>query len=144
MSDKQRQKMEHQGRPVLGADLPAHERPGVPMETAPHALTPTAPEQVERQRPRRGITKRSSLRQFTPVFGTGQPLHGVSGLIRRLAYSVRETHARHWMMLLMADRVDILEHRIAKLVKLAAVVALIAALIWLGTKLLGPGRPAPK
>lgn len=119
MTDRQRELMDRQGR---GADLSPHQRPGVPMEYAPHALTETAPKHLERQRPRRGQVKRIGLRQMTPVFGTAQPLSGVSGLVRRLAYSIRETKARHWMMLLLADRVDVLEHRIAKLVKVAAIV----------------------
>lgn len=122
MSDRQRQRLEHRDRQALGADVDPRERPGVPMETAPHPLTPTAPQQVERQRPRHGIVHRKDLRQMTPVFGTAQPLHGVSGLVRRLAYNVRETRARHWMMLIFADRVDVLEHRIARLVKIAALV----------------------
>ena len=92
------------------------------MEHAPQALTAAAPRQVEHQRQQRGQVQRVGLRKMTPVFGTGQPLRGVSGLIRRLAYSVRETKARHWMILLLADRVDVLEHRIAKLVKVAAIV----------------------
>ena len=122
MTDRQRQVLERKDRLGRGADLSLSERPGVPMEHAPHALTPAAPQHLERQRQRRGQVRRVGLRQMTPVFGTGQPLSGVSGLVRRLAYSIRETKARHWMMLLLADRVDVLEHRIAKLVKVAAIV----------------------
>jgi hypothetical protein len=118
--EKERQKQEHRDRPIAGADL--HDRPGVPMERAPQALTPTTPQQVERQQPRRGLSRRAGLRQMTPVFGTAQPLSGVSGLVRRLGYSIRETRARHWMTLLLADRIDVLEHRVAKLVKLAAII----------------------
>jgi hypothetical protein len=47
-------------------------------------------------------------------------VHGLSGLMRRMAYSTRETKMRHWMTLLLADRVDVLEHRAWKLTKLAA------------------------
>lgn len=121
MSDRDRQVREHRDRPVLAADLPAQERPGVPMEHAPQALTPAAPQQIERQRPRRGVIHGRG-RPMTPVFGTAQPLSGISGILRRIAYNVRETRARHWMLLLMADRVDVMEHRIAKLVKVLAIV----------------------
>ena len=119
MTDRQRDLHERPGRAV---DLSARERPGVPMEHAPHALTPMAPQNLEQQRQRRGQVRRVGLRQMTPVFGTGQPLSGISGLVRRVAYSIRETKARHWMMLLLADRVDVLEHRIAKLLKVAVIV----------------------
>lgn len=127
MTEKHQQRHEHLERPVAGADLPDDERPGVPMEHPPHALTATAPEQYERMRPRRGLTHRSERRSMTPVFGTAQPLHGISGLLRRIAYSTHETRARHWMMLLLADRVDVMERRVAKLVKIVAIVPAAAA-----------------
>lgn len=122
MTDRQRQGLEQMERQGRAVDLAARERPGVPMEHAPHALTAAAPRHLEQQRQGRGQVRRVGLRQMTPVFGTGQPLSGLSGLVRRLAYSIRETKARHWMILLLADRVDVLEHRIAKLVKVAAIV----------------------
>jgi len=137
MTDRQHQRHEHTDRPVVGADLSLSERPGVPMERSPQQpLTPTTPAHVERMRPRRGLTRRSELQQMTPVFGTAQPLHGISGVLRRIAYSIHETRARHWMMLLLADRVDRLEHRIAGLVKVAAIVPAAAATLILAAKLL--------
>ena len=120
MSDRHQQWHDHLDRPVVGADL--HDRPGAPMEHPPQKLTPTAPERIEPMRPRRGLTHRRELRGMTPVFGTGQPLHSISGLLRRMAYRIPESRARHWMTLLMADRVDVLEHRIARLVKVVALV----------------------
>jgi hypothetical protein len=83
---------------------------------------PQTPEHYDRMRPRHDVVHRSELPAMTPVFGTAQPLHGISGVVRRIAYGTRETKARHWLLLLMADRIDVLEHRIAKLVKVAAVV----------------------
>ncbi|HET7785425.1 MAG TPA: hypothetical protein VFL36_05605 [Myxococcales bacterium] len=137
MTDRHHQRHEHTSRPVVGADLSFGERPGVPMERSPQQpLTPTAPGHFERMRPRRGLTHRSEIRQMTPVFGTAQPLHGISGLVRRIAYSFHETRTRHWMLLLMADRVDRLEHRIAGLVKLAAIVPAAAATLIVAAKLL--------
>jgi len=136
MTDKLRQSHEHLDRPVAGADLPPHERPGVPMEHETRPLTPTAPEHVERMRPRWGLTHRKEIRSMTPVFGTGQPLHGISGLLRRAAYATYETRARHWMMLLMADRVNVLEHRIARLVKVLALVPAGVAAVVLAAKFL--------
>ncbi len=117
MTDRQQQRQAHRDRPVVGADLSPDERPGVPMEQPVGRLTPTAPEHVDRMKPRWGVVHRRELAQMTPVFGTAQPLHGVSGLMRRIAYSMHETRAKHWMMLLMADRVDVLEHRAWRLAK---------------------------
>ncbi|MCW2526411.1 MAG: hypothetical protein JWM76_1271 [Pseudonocardiales bacterium] len=44
---------------------------------------------------------------LTPVFGTSCPPHGLSGTIRRLSYRrYSEARAAHWLLLLLADRVD--------------------------------------
>jgi hypothetical protein len=134
MTDRQHQARQHLDRPVVGADLPKEERPGVPMERETRPLTPTAPERFEHMRRRRGLTHRAELRSMTPVFGTAQPLHGLSGLLRRVAYSTRETRARHWMLLLAADRVDVLEHRVGKLVKTAALVSAGAVAVLVATR----------
>jgi hypothetical protein len=134
MSHKTRQRIEHRERTSLGADVSMRDRPGVPMEqplqTGAHWQTP------ERQRPVPWVTKRAELKQLTPVFSTAYPPRGVSGVLRRAAYSLPETHARHYMMLLLADRVDLMEHRIAKLVKVMAFVPVGVAALVLGAKLL--------
>lgn len=42
-----------------------------------------------------------------PVFGTAQPLHGVSGAIRRLAYDrLSETKNTRWLLLVLGDRIE--------------------------------------
>jgi hypothetical protein len=46
---------------------------------------------------------------ITPVFGTAQPPRGLSGMIRRAAYKLTESDIRHWLMLLVADRVNVVE-----------------------------------
>jgi hypothetical protein len=119
-----------------GVDLPRSQRPGVPMEHAPHKLQPGAPEHYDRMRPRHDVVHRAELPEMTPVFGTAQPLHGVSGLVRRIAYGTRETKARHWLLLLMADRIDVLEHRIARLLKVAAIVPVGVAAVALAMRFL--------
>lgn len=43
------------------------------------------------------------------VFGTPVPPSGLSGKIRRWAFNYSESHVMHWMALLMADRVQIME-----------------------------------
>lgn len=95
-----------------GVDLPPETRPGVPMSAPP------APDEgAHWQRPARqpgGEKKlhRSALDRPTPVFGTAQPPRGASGLLRRAAYDVPEHLARHWMLLMLADRVDVMEDRL--------------------------------
>lgn len=42
-----------------------------------------------------------------PVFGTAQPLHGISGAIRRFAYArFSEGRTTHWLLLILGDRVE--------------------------------------
>ena len=45
----------------------------------------------------------------TPVFGTSVPPSGLSGMLRRRAFRRSENDVRHWMMLLLADRVNVVE-----------------------------------
>lgn len=66
----------------------------------------------EEQRDRR--LHREALNGPTPVFGTAQPYRGVSGMLRRAAYDVPEHNARHWMLLLLADKVDVREERLGR------------------------------
>jgi hypothetical protein len=44
---------------------------------------------------------------LTPVYGTSVPPSGLSGLIRRAAFRYSENDLRHWMMLLLADRINV-------------------------------------
>ena len=44
---------------------------------------------------------------LTPVFGTTVPPSGLSGRLRRVAFRWGEADLRHWMLLLLADRVNV-------------------------------------
>ena len=43
------------------------------------------------------------------VFGTAVPPSGLSGMIRRFAFRYSENEYRHWLPLLLADRVNVVE-----------------------------------
>jgi hypothetical protein len=49
---------------------------------------------------------------LTPVFGASVPPHGLSGMLRDYAYQFGEASNRHWMTLILADRIDVAEHLI--------------------------------
>lgn len=100
------------GEATHGVDLPLENRPGVPMRADPHLLPHVQPGEPARQRSDEKHLRRKGLDRLTPVYGTAQPPRGVSGMIRRMAYEIPEHSAKHWGMLLMADRVDILEDRL--------------------------------
>ena len=101
--------------PGWGVDLNPEDRPSYPKEvmqdTGAHWDFP------ERQQPR-GFREKSTEHKFlTPVFGTAQPLGGVSGLIRRYAYTYSEGRTAHWLLLMLGDRVDVLESRCSAILR---------------------------
>jgi hypothetical protein len=94
-----------------GVDRDPANRPGVPKEiTPPHTLPGVHWIEPPQQIPTTEVLERADLDKLTPVFGTAQPPRGVSGAIRRYAYTIPDHEARHWMLLLLADRVDVIEH----------------------------------
>jgi hypothetical protein len=92
--------------PGWGADLDPADRPSYPKLQYP-ADTGAHWDFPERQ-PEHAPRERSVEHAFvTPVFGTAQPLHGLSGAIRRLAYArFSEGRLAHWLLLVVGDRVD--------------------------------------
>jgi len=96
--------------PGWGADLDPADRPSFPRERRDLRVTDqwTVPERQPEERPRERSIEHGML---PPVFGTAQPLRGVSGAIRRLSYRrYSEGRAAHWLLLIAADRVDVVEH----------------------------------
>lgn len=95
----------HPDIPGWGVDLDRNNRPGVPFYKSPAPLEgaywdqpPPQPPELRRLRP--------ELPRVTPVFGTAQPPQGLSGALRRMAYTLPDHRLRRWMLLLAADRVD--------------------------------------
>jgi hypothetical protein len=93
--------------PGWGADIDPADRPSVPRLQFHEDLSGAHWEFPERQ-PERWPRERSIEHAFlTPVFGTAQPPTGLSGAIRKLSYRrYSEGRAAHWLLLMLADRVD--------------------------------------
>lgn len=92
-----------------GADLDPAVRPAVPKERTPPRL-PNVPWDAPAQQAHTVEVLHSTERPgMTPVFGTSVPPSGVSGVIRRGAFRYSENDLRHWLMLLFADRVNVVE-----------------------------------
>ena len=51
----------------------------------------------------------------TRVFGTSTPPAGLSGAVRRVAYKYSEATATHWMTLILADRINVIEGKLSDL-----------------------------
>lgn len=92
-----------------GADLDHANRPAYPMERMParlegdHSHAPV--QQVQTVEILQSIERPS----ITPIFGTPLPPSGMSGMLRRAAFKYSESDLRHWLMLLLADRVNMVE-----------------------------------
>lgn len=93
--------------PGWGADLDPADRPSFPKEVDMRGST-GAHWELPEQQTAHGYRERSiEHSRLTPVFGTAQPLHGVSGVIRRYAYErFSEGRAAHWLLLVLGDRVE--------------------------------------
>jgi len=93
--------------PGWGADLDPADRPAHPkLQYAPGA-SGAHWEFPERQPGSQGRERSIEHAFVTPVFGTAQPLHGLSGVIRRFAYDrYSEGRLAHWLLLVAGDRVD--------------------------------------
>lgn len=92
-----------------GSDLDPSTRPGVPMDKAPgigiEQLYPILEQQVSRDK----VHKSTEHGKLTPVFGNACPPRGLSGLMRDVAYRFSEGRLSHWILLIAADRVDMVE-----------------------------------
>ncbi len=105
--------------PGWGVDLDPEVRPSFrklrfdPGATGAHW---DLPESQEEKIPRERSLEHERL---PPVFGTAQPLKGLSGAIRRYAYQrYSEGRTAHWLLLILGDRVDALESQVSALLAL--------------------------
>ncbi|MEL4317530.1 hypothetical protein WJX64_00780 [Leifsonia sp. YIM 134122] len=105
--------------PGWGADADKADRPSVPREIFDPAASGAHWDFPERQRTSGDRERSIEHAMLTPVFGTSTPLRGVSGVIRRYAYSrFSEARAAHWLLLLGADRVDAVGSHVRSLASL--------------------------
>jgi hypothetical protein len=99
--------------PGWGVDLDPKDRPSVPRLKFQEDFTGAHWEFPERQ-PEKWPRERSIEHKFLPpVFGTACPPTGVSGAIRKYSYAqYSEGRAAHWLLLMLADRVDAWENHL--------------------------------
>jgi hypothetical protein len=92
-----------------GVDLKREDRPAVPMERTPPRFINPPPGQPVQQVQTTEVFCSPERPGITPIFGTAQPPRWLSGAIRRVAYKLTENDIRHWLLLLVADRVNVVE-----------------------------------
>jgi len=95
--------------PGWGADLDHKDRPAHPMERTPPRLEGLHWEEPEQQPVHTKILRSTERPGLTPVFGTCQPPSGLSGRLRSFAYGYSENDLRRWLLLLFADRINVVE-----------------------------------
>lgn len=107
------------GRP-LPVDADLSRRPGVPMLPPNPAPYPTvAGRALESQtgggEVLMGVEARINVKsEVTPVYGTSVEPRGLSGMVRRASYKIPEHNASRWMLLMLGDRIDVLEGKITR------------------------------
>ena len=92
-----------------GTDLDKKNRPAVPMERTPPRFIHVPEGQPVQQAQTVEVFCSPERPGITPIFGTAEPPKWLSGAIRRLAYKLPENDLRHWLMLIAADRVNMVE-----------------------------------
>lgn len=93
-----------------GADLDPSVRPGVPRDKEPFLGADQLYPAIEQQVPYVKVHKSTEHMKMTPIFGTTCPPKGLSGRLRDFAFTFSEGRWTHWLTLMMADRVDMVEH----------------------------------
>jgi hypothetical protein len=112
--------MEHQNIPGWGTDLDPALRPAVPKERTPPRQIQPAWKEPEQQLPVEGVLHSIERPRISRVYGTSVPdSQGlISSPLRWLAFRYSESDLRHWLILLAADRVDVVEGIVEDLARL--------------------------
>lgn len=104
--------------PGWGSDLSPTRKPAVPKKENKVTQPVIAHwSESDRQVPQVKIHKSPEHPTLTPVFGTSCPPKGLSGLLRDFAYKFSEGRNVHWLTLLLADRINVLESLVIDLVR---------------------------
>lgn len=91
-----------------GADLDYKDRPAYPMERTPPRLDVDF-QDLEQQAQKVKVLCSNERPGITPIFGTTVPPSGISGKLREFAFKYSENDLRHWLILLFADRINMVE-----------------------------------
>jgi len=101
-----------------GSDLDLAVRPGVPNDKAPQLGYESLYPDIEPQVATAKVHKSTEHMRMPPVFGNVCPPKALSGLIRDHAFKFSEGQTRHWLYLVLADRVDMVEVLVSDVLRL--------------------------
>lgn len=102
-----------------GVDLDGANRPGIPRElNQENVLSPNHHRAIRsKQKPGPNVNLTLERSEITPVMGNARSPELVSQFIRKAAFTFSEDSLRHWMLLLMADRLNMMEGWIEDILK---------------------------
>ena len=92
-----------------GSDLDHHNRPAYPKERMPPRLPGIHWTQPDQQEQHVQVLHSIEHDGLTPLFGSSVPPSGLSGVVRRSAFKLSENDLRHWLLLFLADRINVVE-----------------------------------
>jgi hypothetical protein len=94
-----------------GVDLNASRRPGIPLELNQETvLSPRHHFPIKsKQEPGPGVNLTVERDDYTPVIGNSKWPSFVTGPLRRFAFTFSEDTQRHWLLLMLADRINMVE-----------------------------------
>ena len=99
-----------------GIDADPENDPTYPMQHREKAPPRTYPgERATQQESSVEVLRSNERPNNSAVFGTTVPPSGLSGMIRRFAFRYSENEYRHWLPLLVADRVNVVEGLVSDL-----------------------------
>jgi hypothetical protein len=81
---------------------PMKHRNGADYERIHYEKAPQQPENIK-------VFRSIERPEITRVFGTSTPPTGLSGVLRQYAFKYSEANGIHWMTLILADRVNVVE-----------------------------------
>lgn len=96
-----------------GADLDPKNRPSYPREL-PSSVDTLRGDVKHWQQPTQKIHLSNEHPNLPPAFGETCPPSGLSGMLRDYAYQFGEATNRHWMTLMLADRINIYESMVTE------------------------------
>jgi hypothetical protein len=93
-----------------GVDADPRNDPTYPMrDTSKDDKGGTNWAQPERQKQTVEVLQSIEYKRRPAVFGSTTPPSGVSGVMRRVAFRYSESQWAHWLMLMLADRINVIE-----------------------------------
>lgn len=92
-----------------GIDADPKNDPTYPMRTRMNVAEDPGWERPTQQTENVEVLHSNERPDVTAVFGTTSPPSGLSGMIRRMAFGQSENEYGHWLPLVLADRINVVE-----------------------------------